>query len=254
MKNIKYRNLLIIITCLLIVILLTFVALYFLNVKNDKYQQIKDSISNVFFYLPEDKYENMNDISDYCKISLVFNTKYASSDYKFYDNNGSIINGYTKDEVLNSIKKILGDQATIDFMVDESGNYKFLFKDKCVYNAKVTNLTYDSQNNVFYESEGETSNRILEVKWNDVKENNDEVELKAQALMIVKGDNKYDLYIDNNMNYLIGSYKTLKEAKNASTANFDKSYIYNFKLKKIDDNYIWTDFERENFVNNIIVD
>lgn len=254
MKNIRYKNLSIIIICLIVIILLILLALLFFDSKNDKYQKIKDSIENVFFYLPEDKYDNMNNISDYCKISLVFDTKYLKSDYKFYDNKGTKINGYTKDAVLDSVRNILGEDATINFNADQSGNYNFLFKDNCIYNSKVTNLTYDNQNNVLYSEDGDNSNRQLVIKWNDTKENNDEVELTAQALMVVQGEDKYDVYIDNNMEYLVGSYKTLKEAKEAARDNYNRSYTYIFKLKKIDDNYIWTEFERVNLDKNIIVE
>ena len=70
--------------------------------------------------------------------------------------------------------------------------------------------------------------------------------------MIVKNE-KYDLYKDNNMEFLIGSYDSLSKAKSAAWKNIDKSYRYEFKFKKENSNYIWTEFHRKTY-KDIIID
>ena len=72
--------------------------------------------------------------------------------------------------------------------------------------------------------------------------------------MIVENENDYTLYVDKDMNYPIGNYNTLKEAKDAALNNYFKSYKYEFKFYKENDNYIWKKFERNKTSSGIIVD
>ena len=46
----------------------------------------------------------------------------------------------------------------------------------------------------------------------------------------------------------------LKEAKDAALNNYFKSYKYEFKFYKENDNYIWKKFERNKTSSGIIVD
>ena len=218
-KNRLLISISIIILCLIIILTLSL-----LKNNKDKYMDLKDSLSNTFFYL-DDNYTDMNTISDFCKISLVYDTNYLKMDNK--------IKGYSKNNVLNSLKKILGSNVTVDF--------DNLIKDKCVYNSKVTNLTYNSKDNILYTIGSDKSNRQVVVTWYYEKENKNSLELKAHALMIVKNDN-YDLYIDNDNTYLIGSYNSLNVARKAAKNNMHKSYDYSFILTKEDGNYIWKEF------------
>ena len=226
-----------IIICLVIVIFIIIIS-----GKKDKYNNLKDSLSNTFFYLDK-SYNNLNDISDFCKISLVYDTNYLKSDYTVSDA-GNKIKGYTISNALSSIKKILGDNITIDF--------DNLIKDDCIYNNKAINLTYNTKDKVLYSSGLYKSNRTIVVDWFYEKEDGNTLELKSHALMIVKND-KYDLYVDKNMENLIASYNTLKEAKQAARDNMFKSYEYVFKFNKENNNYIWKSFEINKF-DDILVD
>ena len=220
-----------IILCLVIV-----VFIIILSSKKDKYNNLKNSLSSTFYYLDK-SYDNLNDISDFCKISLVYDTNYLKSDYTVSDA-GNKIKGYTISNVLSSSKKILGDNITIDF--------DNLIKDDCVYNNKVINLTYNSKDKVLYSQGNDKSNRTIVVDWFYEKEDDNILELKSHALMIVKND-KYDLYVDKNMENLIGSYNTLNEAKKVANDNMFKSYEYVFKFNKVNNNYIWKSFDINKF-------
>ena len=236
------------------VIVVIIISIIFINTNkktNGKYSKLKNALSNTFFYLEHDDYTDISNISDVCKISLIYDTSYIKSDYTVYDSDKKI-KGYTKNNVLKSIKSILGDSATINFDINELNSYDFLSSDKCIYNNKISGLTYDSNKNVLYKDDSESINRYVVVKWNDEKENSDYLDLKAKALMIVKNE-KYDVYKDNNMEFLIGSYDSLSKAKSAALKNIDKSYQYEFKFKKENSNYIWIEFHRKTY-KDIIID
>lgn len=212
-----------------------------LNKKEDKYKKIEKALENVFYYLPSDNYDNLSDISDYCKIALIYDTNYIKSDYTIYDD-GKKIKGYTKDNLLSSIKNILGNSATIDFEKNESGDYGFLKQDSCMYNDKVSSLTYDEGNKVVYNDSKDNNNNILMVDWFDEKEENNIIRLKAHALIIAVTDKSYDLYVDNNMEHKIESYQRLKDAMEGAKKNYNRSYIYSFELKLENGNYVWTKY------------
>lgn len=239
----KLKNKGLVISIIIAVILL--MVLLVVSVPRDKsnnYSAIKNSLSNVFYYL-DNSYSNMNDISDYCKVALIYDTNYIDYDYFNYDSFNNKISGYTKNNVVSSLKKILGNDITID--LDN------LSKDKCMYNNSVINLTYNTRDKALYTYGAEKSNRTIVVNWNKEEENNSTLELNAQALMIVKND-KYDLYIDSNMEYLIGSYNSLEEAKKSAKDNMNRSYKYIFELEKNKKNYIWKSFKINKPDNEII--
>ena len=209
------------------------------NKKQNKFKKIEKALENVFYYLPNSNYEDLTDISDYCKIALIYGTDYIKSDYTIYDDNNKI-NGYTKDNLLSSIKNILGTNASINFEKDQNGEYRFLKQDSCMYNDKTSNLTYDEENGVVYNNSDNDNNSVLVVDWFEEKEENKIIKLKAHALIIAISDKSYDLYIDNNLEHKIESYQSLSEAMTGAKENFDKSYIYNFEFKLEHGHYIWT--------------
>ena len=117
-KNFKY----IIISIIILIILIFFIIL--INNRKDKYSNIKKTISNTFFYLSLDEYDNMNNISDNCKMSLLFDMESFKKD-KIIQNT----KGYSKSNILNSIKKVLGSSATINFSINDFNTYNFLTED-----------------------------------------------------------------------------------------------------------------------------
>lgn len=250
--KLKLSKLIVVIITIIVVITIATMLINSSNKSNNRYNSIKAALSNTFFYLDFDDYTDINNISDTCKISLIYDTSYMSSDYTLYDSNRKRIKGYTKDNVLKAIKDIIGDNATISFDANELNSYDFLINDKCMYNNKISRLTYDSKKNILYSDGTESSKRYIVVNWVDEKENGDYLELNAQALMIVKNES-YDLYIDNDMKYPIGSYNSLDKAKSAAMKNFNKSYAYEFIFKKENNNYIWTEFHRKTY-EDVIMD
>ena len=231
-KNIKY----IIISIIILIILIFFIIL--INNRKDKYSNIKKTISNTFFYLSLDEYDNMNNISDNCKISLLFDMDGFKKDKSVQN-----VKGYSKSNILNSIKKVLGSSATINFSINDFNTYNFLTEDECFYNVNPTTLSYNSTEQVLYRNNTE-NNRIIMVNWNKVEANGSIINMNAEALMIVKNEKDYSLFIDKDMNYKIGDYKTLNEAKDAALNNYFRSYKYEFTFNYENGNYIWKKFKR----------
>ena len=128
MKKNKFKILIFVIIILFIV--LAIILNRFL--RKDKYANIKSSLENVFFYLKNDYYNDMNDISDDCKIALIYNTKYLKSDYIFYNANGKKILGYTNSNVLSTLSKIIPN-ATINFNLNINNFIIFNFLKKKKY-------------------------------------------------------------------------------------------------------------------------
>ena len=222
------------------------------NQQDPNIVNMKEAIENVFYYLPDNEYDDMNKISDYCKLSLIYDTDYLGSDYKIYDD-GKKISSYTKNNILSSIKTVLGKDAYLDFNKSENGDYNFIMPDDCKFSNNY-NLTYDEQRQIVYELQKDNSNRKLFVKWQDSEENGNTIILRAKALMAVKSDSGYDLYVDYNMNNLIGSYNNLKEIEKDLDDNYFKSYDYEFRILKEDNNYIWKSYKRNVDEEYIIYD
>lgn len=247
----KHLKLIIIVISTIIILLI--VSLMFLNKKNDKIK-IEDTLSHIFYYLEKDEYKNMNEISDFCKLALVYNTDYLKSDTSVYDGDNKKVKAYTTANLLLAVKKILGNDATISFKTNDEGNYDFVEPNNCQFgNIESSNLTFDNNNVVIYPYKKSKSNHNLMIKWQK-KISGQYLELSAKALMIVKSDDSYDLYIDSNMEHKIGTYKSLNEAQKAAADNYDQSYDYKMKLKYENNNYTWLSYERIKTSEEVIYD
>ena len=233
-KSIKY---ILISTIILIILIIFIICIVLLNNHKDKYSNIKKTVSNTFFYLSFDEYDDMNNISDNCKISLLFDMDGFKKD-KIVQN----VKGYSKGNILNSVKKILGKSASINFSTNE---LTFVFPDiyNEFHNVNPTMLSYNSTEQVMYRNNTE-NNRIIMVNWNKVEANGSIINMSAEALMIVKNEKDYSLFIDKDMNYKIGDYKTLNEAKEAALNNYFRSYKYEFTFNYENGNYVWKKFKR----------
>ena len=63
-----------------------------------------------------------------------------------------------------------------------------------------------------------------------------------------------NLFVDSDMKELLGSYKSLKEAKKAALEKMNYSYDYEFILEKEENNIIWKSFKRIKLDPDMIVD
>lgn len=232
-------------------IILFFIGI-FSNQKKDKITQIEDAIENVFFYLPNTEYNDLNEISDYCKISMVFDTDYLKKDaYLSKDDYDTItkskknsVKAFKASNVLKSLRNILGDNATINFDLNDDDDYEFLLQDSCKYgNKNLKTLSYNESRKYFYSiDDNEENNSKLYVKWDKPKYDGDTVILTAYALLSIKNnDGGYDIYLDSNLHYKIDSINGVVDYKIGKL--YDQSFEYKFTLKKDKDNYIWTKYE-----------
>ena len=235
MKNKSIKYILLISTIIFIILI---ICIGIINNNKDKYSSIKKTVSNTFFYLSFDEYDDMNNISDNCKISLLFDMDSFKKD-KFVQN----VKGYSKSNILNSIKKFLGKSASINFSINEFDTYNFLSEDECINNVNMSNLSYNSTDQVMYRKNIE-NNKIIMVNWDKVDINGSIINMSADALMIVKNEKDYSLFVDKDMNYKIGDYKTLSAAKEAALKNYFRSYKYEFTFNYENGNYIWKKFKR----------
>lgn len=256
-KNVKFGLLLIIIGVLLCI----FGVIS--NHKKDKIEQIEEAIEHVFFYLPKSEYDDLNEMSDYCKISLVYGTDYLKNDvYLSKDDYDTIVNskknsvkGYKLSNVLKSVKAILGDNATINFDVNEYEQYQFLLQDNCKFgNNSLETLSYNQFSKYIYSIDDEEKNNDIKlyVKWEKPEFNENEVILTAYALLSIKNsEGHYDIYLDGNLSYKLDvidgnvSYKIGKL--------YDKSNKYIFTLKKENDKYIWSSYKVINAIDDTVI-
>ena len=239
---------------LIIIIIIVIASLVIFNIKKDKYSLIKKMISNTFFYLSYDEYTDMNDISDNCKISLLLDYEKFKSDSTL-EESGHKIKGYSKNNILRNIKKTIGKNSSINFSINENDSYDFIDNDECFYNNSVFNLSYNSTNQILYSQNMNTDDikRVL-IKWNSVETNGNIIQIEADALLLVKNKNDYSLFVDKDMNYKIGDYKTIKEAKRAASNNYIKSNKYNFIFYKKNDDYIWKSFKRKKDLSDMSIE
>lgn len=255
MKINKYKKMIIIIVSLIVIIIIALLILMFNKNNSNEYSDIQNSMEHIFYYLDEDNYADMNSISDFCKLSLVYDSDYLSSDEKIYDDKEKVIQAYTKEQVTSSIQSILGKDSNINFQSNEDGSYNFLTPDSCrLGNVNASNLSYDSDKEIIYSNGNLDSNYYLQVKWSTPHTVGNKITMSAQALMIVKNDNDYSLFVDSSMKELLGTYKSLKEAKKEALKKMDYSYDYEFTLEKEDNNIIWKTFTRTKMNPDTIID
>lgn len=260
MKKLKINRktkIILLMTMIIVVLLVGLLVIMKLLSDNNRDSNLlstKSAIEHVFYYLPEDKYDDMNSISDYCKLALIFDSKFLENDGFIYDDNGSKIPSYSISSIMLSLRKVLGSNVTMDFTSDETGDYNFIKPDNCQFgNLVASNLSYDSTNKVVYPLDEIDSNRKVYINWTEENLDGNQATLYAQALMSVKTDSGYDLYVDFNMTQLIDHYSTLKKLKDSLNENYVLSYNYEFHLEKENENYIWKSFTK-NIMNEMIAD
>lgn len=240
---------------ILVLILIIFLIINIFK-KKDKLTEIKQSIENVFFYLPNNKYDNLNDIPDYCKVSLVFGQDYMKPDTYLniddYDTeekkkNAHNVAAYKKDTILNNVKSLLGNDASINFDMDSDMDYPFLVENGCGYNNKnIATLSYNEDKEYIYSlKEDKDQTYKLYVKWEDSIKDGDNVTLQAKALLAKKNDDgSYNIYADYEGRYLAGTVSSDKNIEDEVKKLFDlKSRVYIFNLKKNKGGYTWVSYE-----------
>lgn len=254
--NLKEKKILIPVLCIILGIII-FIFGIFYETKNDKLGKVKDAIQNVFFYLPEDIYVDLNEMSDYCKISLIYGTDYIKKDVLLSESDYDTVvkkNGveaYTKENISSSLKSILGESADINFDLNEDGEYAFLEPDECQNgNNKMQTLSYnESKGYIFSVNDKSGKTNKLYVKWDNPEYNGDYVTLRAKAFLAVKNDDgSYNIYADNNLNYLAGTASGSNIKAKIKELYDYKSLDHIITLKKEGNDYIWIKYE---VVNNI---
>lgn len=237
----------------------------FVHNKKDKIVQMEEAIENIFFYLPEKEYTNLNEMSDYCKISLVYGTDFLKRDVYLskedYDtivkSKRNSVSGYKIDNVLKSVRKVIGSDATINFDVNEDGDYNFLTEDSCaIGNNSIGTLSYNELSKyIFTINKENNKNSKLYVKWEKPIFENDEVYLTAYALLTIKNaDGGYDVYADSNLSHKVDSIKG-GNIKYKIKSLYYKSNIYKFTLKKVNENYVWINYKMDDiFEEKVIYD
>ena len=232
--------------------------------KRDKLKEMKDSIENIFFYLPEKEYSNMNDMPEYCKISLVFgqeymkpNTYLSSDDYDTEVKKGqnNSIKAYSKDNITNTIKSLLGNDATLNIELDEEGDYPSLVENGCGYNNKnISILSYNDIKEYIYSinDREEENNYVLHVKWTKEEKKDNEVILEANALLTSKNeDGSYDVYADYEGKYRVETIEAAKDLEKELEDLYDLwSNIYTFTLEKVKDGYVWKSYKMDDYKYN----
>lgn len=249
----------------IIVLLIASIILFINNKKDNSLAKIEKSIENIFFYLPESEYNDLNSISDYCKVSMVFGTDYikrdallSKEDYNtILKKEKNSVEAYKITSITEAVKSILGDNASINFDANEDGEYNFLIEDNCKYgNDKLEVLNYNESRKYVYSIAGDNyENMKLYVRWEEPEYKGEEVFLSAKALLAIKNEaGDYDVYADNNLEYKVVTLKS-NELKSQIGKYYSESLYYEFRLKKIKDDYIWASFKRENvYENSVLVD
>ena len=231
--------------------------------KRDKLKEIQQSIENIFFYLPNNEYDNLNDIPDYCKVSLVFGQSYMKADTYLdisdYDTEvkketDKSVKAFKKDTILKNVKNLLGKETTINFDMDEDMDYQFLEENGCGFNNKyISTLSYNEEKEYIYSLKEEKEKSYeLYVEWDNPVEDNNQVTLTAKALITRKNDDgSYDVYADPENKYLAGTIKNDEDFKSEMDNLIKlKSRKYIFTLKKEKGNYIWTNYKISDYLYN----
>lgn len=250
MKKFVNKKLYIVLIIVLLIALIVSIIFFKSNLKKNDYSNIKQSMEKVFFYLPEDEYKSMNKMSDYCKLVFLYSTKYMKNRDKEYN----------KIELMNALKKTIGDKASLNFNINEMDTYDFLVQDECVYgDIELSNISYDSSKKLIFIDNNSKNNKlnnnyIIEAVWNDPIKNGNIIKLSAKALLIEKADNSYNIFSDMDKTELVGEAKTLNEAKKIAKKSMIYSADYIFELERKDNNIIWKSFKRNKAMSDLIVD
>jgi len=215
---------------------------------NNKLGKTKNAIENIFFYLPESSYDNLSEMPDYCKVSLVYGTEYVKKDallsYDDYDTivkkNG--VSAYKLETITKGIHDILGDNVSINFEKNNDNEYDLLYSNDCIYgNSKLNNLSYNENHGYFFSMDREEeANSKLYVKWMEPEYKDDLVILKAKALLAIKNaSGGYDVFANKDLTYKAGEVSSKDKIEDLYYMSLD----YKFTLKDINDKYIWTKYE-----------
>ena len=237
---------LVVITCISIVLLKD-------KKKSNQLENIEKSIENILFYLPDSKYDNMNNIPDYCKLNLVYGTDYLKSDlYISSDDYDTIVDGktnnsisaYSNNALLSAIKNVLGDDATINFESNDDGDYEFIEENGCGNNnKKIGSISYNSEKEFIYSKESKEIQKLY-VKWDDPVVDGDYVNLTAYALLpLINEDGSYTVYANSSQTYVAGNISSGKDIDKEISDMYDRSLKYNIKLKKNGNKYTWVNYE-----------
>ena len=249
-----------------IILIIIFVVIKMQKNKQRELDYFKERLSNIFIYLEDKEYTDLNEIPDHCKISLIYGSKYlkedtylSSDDYskEVKKNTKNSIKAYNKDNILKSLKEVLGNNSTINFDSDENGNYDFLMENGCgVLNKDIDTLNYNSDKEYVFsitDEEKNDENIKLFVKWDDEKIEGNTITLNAYALMTRKRtDGSYEVFADGNLTMYAGEIGKDEDLN----SSIEKMYVsssrrYSFKLKKNNNKYSWIGFDIKDDIYNV---
>lgn len=264
----KNKKIIISISICIVAIILIIIFVVFKMQKNKQREldYFKERLSNIFIYLEDKEYTDLNEIPDHCKISLIYGSKYlkedtylSSDDYskEVKKNTKNSIKAYNKDNILKSLKEVLGNNSTINFDSDENGNYDFLMENGCgVLNKDIDTLNYNSDKEYVFsitDEEKNDENIKLFVKWDDEKIEGNTITLNAYALMTRKrADGSYEVFADGNLTMYAGEIGKDEDLN----SSIEKMYVsssrrYIFKLKKNNNKYSWIGFDIKDDIYNV---
>ena len=268
MKNFFKNKIFIIIGICIVVVITIAATLKIFSKKESKLDLTKKAIENVFFYLPEDKYDDVTGIPDYCKVSLVYGTKFVDN-YKIVNKedtseeqkkeNNKTTRAYSTEDIENGVKKILGDSTSINYNVDSEGDYIFITENGCGYNNKNINvLSYDEESK-YITSLDVKNDKVSKVytKWIEKENKNNTIVYDVYALEANENsDGSYDIYADKDHENLVTTIeKGKKLTKEVNKLFEEKSNVFVITIEKNNGNYIWKSIEvKKIYENDIIVD
>jgi len=66
-------------------------------------------------------------------------------------NSKNSVKAYSKDEILDALKKVLGENAIIDFEPNDEGDYEFIIENGCGNNNEnIGKISYNSEKGYIY--------------------------------------------------------------------------------------------------------
>lgn len=258
MDNIKMNKKIVSVAAVTAIIFLIGVVVinrYGNSVENKKINALKKNIENVFFYLPEDEYSDLNLMPDYCKLSMVYgtkalkNTKYVSSkDLTTIVNKKSkdSLVSYSTNDIDSAVKSVIGSNASINYKENKNGDYNFIIENGCGNNnSSIGILGYNSDKKIIYKiMDKKSSESKLHIKWIRKINNGSNIELIAYALESVKNiDGSYTVYADSEHRYVVAIInKKDNYDKKIDELLYSKSRTYKFIIKKNFGKYTWNSY------------